>query len=166
MRSVRSTIAVTAAALVLSGAAAGTAHAAPAPTALPLASGSSAGVTAPASATGALRFAPPSALVLTIGKGTEPMTAAVQRAVTLGCEPRATGTHPSPRAACRELRAVDGDFAALPSVLPAVSCTREYDPVTVTAQGVWRGRMTDWSATYNNGCEMRATLGGGVLYSF
>ncbi|EFG08489.1 subtilase-type protease inhibitor [Streptomyces clavuligerus] len=174
MRSVRSTIAVSAA-LVLSGAAAGTAHAATAPqqasasvaqAALPLASGSSAGAKAPASTTAPKGLFAPSALVLVISKGEEPKTSAVQRAVTLSCEPRAMGTHPSPRAACRELTAVNGDFNALPSTLAGVLCTRQYDPVAVTAHGVWRGVRVDWTASFNNACEMGASLGGGALYAF
>ncbi|MER6912422.1 subtilase-type protease inhibitor [Streptomyces sp. NPDC000594] len=181
MRSVRSTIAVSAA-LVLSGTAAGVAHAAQAPSgstvtaadsrtapaaALPLASGSSTGTKAPAHTTGTKRLFAPSALVLTIGLGDGVETAvAVQRAVTLACEPRAIGTHPSPRSACRELRAVDGDFNALSSGLPGINCTRQYEPVTVTADGVWRGQRVDWTVTYTNSCEMAAALGGGKLYSF
>ncbi|MER5772391.1 subtilase-type protease inhibitor [Streptomyces sp. NPDC001985] len=148
MRSVRSTIAV-AAALALGGAVAASARAAE-PTERPA---SHAGLYAP------------SALVLGIGKGTSAAESTVQRAVTLSCAPRAEGTHPSPADACGELRAVNGDFAALPSTQPQALCTREWDPVTVTADGVWRGERVVWSATYNNGCEREASLGG-ALFSF
>ncbi|MFE0423173.1 subtilase-type protease inhibitor [Streptomyces sp. NPDC058953] len=106
----------------------------------------------------------PSALVLTAGKGESPALAVAERAVTLSCAPGATGTHPAPADACRELGAVRGDFDALPSKLPMTLCTREYAPVTVTAQGVWQGERIAWSGTYNNGCEMTATLG--VVFSF
>ncbi|MER7048970.1 subtilase-type protease inhibitor [Streptomyces jumonjinensis] len=174
MRSVRSTIAV-AAALALSGTAAGAAQAVPPqsvppqartaqPAAVALAQPAAGPLAAPAARAAGLYA--PSALVLTIGKGESPKESAVQRAVTLGCAPAATGTHPSPAAACRELRSVEGDFAELPSALPQTSCTREWDPVTVTADGVWRGQRVEWFGTYNNGCEMWASLGGGVLFSF
>ncbi|MFI1013423.1 SSI family serine proteinase inhibitor [Streptomyces sp. NPDC020965] len=146
MRHLRGTIAATAA-LVLSGTAAATARAdQPDDTAL---------------------YAP-SAVVLTIGKGSpaEGIAVTVERAVTLSCSPRAEGTHPSPVAACRELRWVDGRFADLPSRLPVTLCTREWDPVTVTADGAWRGQRVDWSATYNNGCEMVASLGEGAVFAF
>ncbi|MFH8614865.1 subtilase-type protease inhibitor [Streptomyces sp. NPDC017979] len=154
MRHLRSTIA-TAAALLLSGTALGTAVAQP--IAQPVA-----GPAAPPAAVSSLYA--PSALVLTVAKGTSAAPSTVERAVTLDCAPRATGTHPSAAAACRELNAVDGDFAALPSELPQTLCTREWDPVTVSANGVWRGERVAWSGTYNNGCEMTATLG--VVFSF
>ncbi|MEU9609660.1 subtilase-type protease inhibitor [Streptomyces sp. NPDC048057] len=150
MRHLRSTIA-TAAALLLSGTALGTAVAQP--LALP---------TAPPAAASSLYA--PSALVLTVAKGTSATPSTVERAVTLDCAPRATGTHPDAAAACRELHAVDGDFTALPSELPQTFCTREWDPVTVSANGVWQGEHIAWSGTYNNGCEMAATLG--VVFSF
>ncbi|MFE7134174.1 subtilase-type protease inhibitor [Streptomyces sp. NPDC057638] len=151
MRYLRGTIAATAA-LVLSGAAAGTAMATP-PTE-PTGSATAAGLYAP------------SALVLTVGKGTSAPTATVERAVTLSCAPRAMGTHPAPRAACNELRTVNGHFAELATRLPQTLCTREYDPVTVTAEGVWRGERVTWNATYNNPCEMEATLGQSAVFSF
>ncbi|MEU5977968.1 subtilase-type protease inhibitor [Streptomyces sp. NPDC047315] len=150
MRHLRSTIA-TAAALLLSGTALGTAVAQPI-----------ARPTAPPAAASSLYA--PSALVLTVAKGTSAAPSTVERAVTLDCAPRATGTHPAAAAACRELRAVDGDFAALPSELPQTFCTREWDPVTVNANGVWQGERVAWSGTYNNACEMTATLG--VVFSF
>ncbi|MEU3603585.1 subtilase-type protease inhibitor [Streptomyces sp. NPDC006798] len=106
----------------------------------------------------------PSALVLTVGEGEHPAATVAERAVTLSCAPRATGTHPAPEDACRELEAAGGDPEALPSALPQTLCTREYAPVTVTADGVWRGERIAWSGTYNNGCEMAATLG--VVFSF
>ncbi|MGW1280964.1 subtilase-type protease inhibitor [Streptomyces tsukubensis] len=106
----------------------------------------------------------PSALVLTVGQGETRAKTTAERAVTLSCAPRATGTHPAAADACRELRAVGGDFRALPSELPQTLCTREWAPVTVTADGVWEGRRVAWSGTYNNSCEMAATLG--VVFEF
>ncbi|MFF8959500.1 subtilase-type protease inhibitor [Streptomyces sp. NPDC014894] len=167
MRSVRSTIAVTAA-LVLSGVAAVSAQAAqPRSAAVPPVAAHT--LTHPAAEAGAgagSALYAPSAFVLSVGKGADPMSAAVQRAVTLSCSPGARGTHPAPAAACDELRSVDGEVSALPTALPQTICTREWDPVTVTADGVWRGERVSWSATYNNGCEMGASLGGGALFSF
>jgi hypothetical protein len=113
----------------------------------------------------------PTALVLTIGRAA-PGTAAVpgttaERAATLSCAPApgdATGTHPDPDSACRTLEAAGGDFAALPSALAYTLCTREWAPVTAAASGVWHGERTEWSATYNNACELRATVG--TVFSF
>lgn len=50
----------------------------------------------------------PSALVLTVARGEDPLTATVERAVTLTCAPTAEGTHPDPAAACKELAEVRG----------------------------------------------------------
>ncbi|MFI9584544.1 subtilase-type protease inhibitor [Streptomyces sp. NPDC052236] len=139
MRYIRTTLTAasiaTATALVLTGtAAAGVAHAQPA------------GLYAP------------SALVLAIGKGERAATATVERAVTLNCAPRPTGTHPAPASACAELRSVDGRFAALTEEPSQKMCTRQWDPVVVTAQGVWDGKHVSWSATFGNACEMEGTL--------
>ncbi|MBO3739512.1 SSI family serine proteinase inhibitor [Actinoplanes flavus] len=66
------------------------------------------------------------------------------------------GSHRSAAAACRDLSAVDGDFAALPDV-PGM-CTREYRPVLATAVGFWSGRMTSYRAVFGNNCLLlRAT---------
>lgn len=151
MRYIRNTIATTAA-LLLSGAALSTAHAAPAGP-----------DTQPA---GANSLYAPSALVLSIGKGEQAATATVERAVTLTCTPRADGTHPAPTAACRELRAVDGEFSALKSSPSHTMCTRQWDPVVVTATGVWQGQHVSWSETYGNRCEMEGSLAEGAVFSF
>ncbi|MFE3657842.1 subtilase-type protease inhibitor [Streptomyces sp. NPDC059165] len=107
----------------------------------------------------------PSAMVLAIGRGDAPATATMERAATLNCAPTPSGTHPAPRAACDELATVNGDFDALASK-PKHPCTRQWDPVTVTASGVWQGKWVDWSATYGNACEMRENLAGSVVFSF
>lgn len=107
----------------------------------------------------------PSALVLSLGKGgTAPAT--VQRAVTLSCAPRPSGTHPSPEAACTELRQVEGEFTQLTTPLPQGRCTRQWDPVVLSATGVWQGRSVSWSATFGNTCEMRASLAEGAVFTF
>ncbi|MGW7368002.1 subtilase-type protease inhibitor [Streptomyces sp. NPDC054841] len=146
MRYILNTLGATAsaAALVLSGtAAAGVAHAEPAkPTGL---------------------YAP-SAMVLMVGKG-DAATATIERAVTLNCAPKPSGSHPAPRAACQELTEVDGQFGLLTGA-PRRPCTRQWDPVTVGASGVWQGKRVDWSTTYGNECEMRESLSGAKVFSF
>ncbi|GGN73211.1 subtilase-type protease inhibitor [Actinoplanes lobatus] len=66
------------------------------------------------------------------------------------------GSHRSAAAACQELRAVDGDFHALPDADGI--CTREYRPVVATAVGLWAGRMTSYREVFSNNCLLlRAT---------
>lgn len=108
----------------------------------------------------------PSSLVLAVGQGEEADTATMQRAVTLNCAPKASGTHPSASAACAELRSVNGEFARLVSTSPTAFCTKEWQPVVVTVDGVWQGRHVAWSQTFGNGCEMRASLAEGAAFTF
>ncbi|GAA2942371.1 subtilase-type protease inhibitor [Streptomyces enissocaesilis] len=117
----------------------------------------------PAEATGLYA---PSALVLTVGSGEEASTATVGRAVTLSCAPRPGGTHPSPQAACEELRAMHGELSGLIDTSPQRICTREWDPVVITAQGVWQGKPVSWSATFGNACEMKGGLTENALFAF
>lgn len=91
----------------------------------------------------------PSALVMSIGYGEDATT--VQRAATLRCEPLG-GDHPAAAEACTELVRVNGDFAALDG--PDRMCTKEYQPVTVTVSGVWRGRQTSYRQTFSNRCTL------------
>ncbi|GAA2787457.1 hypothetical protein GCM10019017_35970 [Streptomyces showdoensis] len=110
---------------------------------------------------------PPSALVLTVGKGERAATATVDRAVTLVCSPTPGGTHPAPAAACSELAAVGGDLARLAAGSPGQRpCTREWDPVVVTGSGVWRGKRVNWSARYGNTCELREKTGERTVFGF
>ncbi|MEU6987171.1 subtilase-type protease inhibitor [Streptomyces sp. NPDC046324] len=109
---------------------------------------------------------PPSALVLTIGKGEDAATATIDRAVTLSCAPTPTGTHPAPRKACAELNALDGDFAQLGSAFGTSPCTHVWDPITVTGEGVWDGRRVSWSATYGNTCEMSSGMARSSVFTF
>jgi hypothetical protein len=105
----------------------------------------------------------PSALVLTTGHGNDAATATPERAVTLSCAPGASGTHPAAAQACAELRGVGGDFTALrPS--QGVWCTKLYDPVVVTVQGVWEGKRVSYERTFGNACERDAV--GGSLFAF
>ncbi|WP_327121300.1 subtilase-type protease inhibitor [Streptomyces sp. NBC_01341] len=107
----------------------------------------------------------PSALVLSVGKA-DAASVTVQRAVTLSCAPRPGGTHPAPGAACSELRAVEGEFAQLTRPQSQGNCTRQWDPLVLSATGVWQGRNVSWSATFGNECEMRASLAEGSVFSF
>ncbi|MGP8302807.1 subtilase-type protease inhibitor [Streptomyces inhibens] len=106
----------------------------------------------------------PTELVLTVGQGTSRETATVQRAVTLSCTPVATGSHPAPRAACAQLRSVAGDFGAVTEAAPERLCTKEWDPVVVTADGVWQGKRVSYTYTFANSCAM--TDGSGSVFEF
>ncbi|WP_282692500.1 SSI family serine proteinase inhibitor [Streptomyces sp. CC208A] len=108
----------------------------------------------------------PSALVLTLGEGADPAAATVVRAVTLTCAPAPSGSHPAPDAACAELAAADGDFTTLTALREDRPCTREWNPVTLTGDGVWQGRRVTWSTTYGNPCELRARTAEGAVFAF
>lgn len=107
----------------------------------------------------------PSALVLSVGKGDNAATATVERAVTLSCAPRPDGTHPSPASACKELRFVDGEFDALAEPSERI-CTRLYDPVVVSATGVWEGKPVAWETTFGNACEMAGSMAESSVFAF
>lgn len=93
----------------------------------------------------------PSALVLTLGHGESAAAVTPERAVTLTCAPGSSGTHPAATAACAELRAAQGDFDALGAGADAM-CTKEYAPVVVTVEGVWRGKRVSYERTFANEC--------------
>ncbi|WP_424215210.1 subtilase-type protease inhibitor [Streptomyces sp. BI20] len=142
-------------ALGLAAAGSGTAQAgAPGPAADP----------GPAAAAATRTLYAPSALVLSVTTGAEPAEGTVLRAVTLGCAPRPTGTHPDPVAACAELRATQGSFEAITTGRSDRACTKEWDPVTVSAVGVWQGRQVGYHHVFANGCGLRG--GSGVLFGF
>lgn len=122
----------------------------------PLSHGASA---APGDAPSALYA--PSALVLTMGRGESAAAVAPERAVTLTCAPEASGTHPAAAAACGELAEVGGDLRAL-TAAEGVFCTKQYDPVVVTVDGVWQGQRVSYERTFPNECVMNAH-GSGVL---
>ncbi|WP_328540228.1 subtilase-type protease inhibitor [Streptomyces sp. NBC_00344] len=107
----------------------------------------------------------PSALVLTIGPGGQ-AAGTVVRAVTLSCAPQAQGTHPAAKAACDELRAVQGDPALLVTAPTGGVCTQVWAPVTVSADGVWQGHRISWQATYGNTCRLNAALSESVVFNF
>ncbi|MFI1505371.1 subtilase-type protease inhibitor [Streptomyces sp. NPDC020597] len=110
-------------------------------------------VAAPAAAPTSLYA--PSALVLTVGHGETAATANAARAVTLSCAPTPSGTHPAAASACAELRAAGGDPELLAGPGHAV-CTRQYDPVVVTVDGVWQGRRVAFAHTFANECVKNA----------
>ncbi|MFF4255737.1 protease inhibitor [Streptomyces sp. NPDC001663] len=93
----------------------------------------------------------PSALVLTLGRGDSAAVATPQRAVTLSCAPTASGTHPAAALACAELRGAGGNLEAL-TARDDVLCTKEYDPVVVTVDGVWQGKRVSYERTFGNEC--------------
>ncbi|MEU8970553.1 subtilase-type protease inhibitor [Streptomyces monashensis] len=101
----------------------------------------------------------PSALVLTVGHGSEAATATPERAVTLSCAPTASGTHPAADRACAELRGTGGDFNALKPAEGAW-CTMLYNPVVVTVQGVWQGQRVSYERTFGNACVKDSITGG------
>jgi hypothetical protein len=103
----------------------------------------------------------PSALVLTVGHGESAALAAPDRAVTLTCAPKPSGTHPAADRACAELRRVAGDFDAL-EARGGVLCTKEYNPVVVTVDGVWQGERVSYERTFANECVKNAH-GAGVF---
>ncbi|MYS48118.1 protease inhibitor protein, partial [Streptomyces sp. SID5998] len=84
-------------------------------------------------------------------------TATPERAVTLTCAPTASGTHPAAPDACAELRTVGGDFDAL-TAGGDVLCTKEYNPVVVTAAGVWQGKRVSYERTFANECVKNAAM--------
>jgi hypothetical protein len=119
--------------------------------------GSALAAPAPASA---VLYAP-SARVLTVGPGQQAATATPERAVTLNCAPTASGSHPAAPEACAELRAVGGDLDAL-SYREGVVCTRLYDPVVVTVQGVWQGKRVTYERAFANEC-VKSSYGSAVF---
>ncbi|MDC0772504.1 subtilase-type protease inhibitor [Streptomyces sp. HD] len=99
----------------------------------------------------------PSALVMTTGHGEKAATTAPERAVTLNCAYTTTGTHPDPRQACADLDRVNGDFDRLATLRTngtGQPCTKEYRPIVVTVQGVWRGTRVNYEHTFANRCIM------------
>ncbi|MFI8829431.1 protease inhibitor [Streptomyces afghaniensis] len=103
----------------------------------------------------------PSALVLTVGHGESAAAATPERAVTLTCAPTPSGTHPVAGSACAELRGVGGDIHAL-TARDGVMCTKQYDPVVVTVDGVWQGQRVSYERTFSNECVKNA-YGSGVF---
>jgi hypothetical protein len=93
-----------------------------------------------------------------VGHGNSAATATPERAVTLNCAPTASGTHPAAPDACADLRAAGGDFDALTPKADTM-CMKIWNPVVVTAQGVWEGKRVSYERTFANQCVMNAAAG-------
>ncbi|MFF3541237.1 SSI family serine proteinase inhibitor [Streptomyces platensis] len=78
------------------------------------------------------------------------------RGVRLSC-PDIHRRHPHAGAACDALTWARGDLDALPG--EPHTCTREYDPVTATATGTWRGVPVNWRKVFPNACTMDSATG-------
>ncbi|GAA0948449.1 SSI family serine proteinase inhibitor [Nonomuraea longicatena] len=79
------------------------------------------------------------------------------RGVVLRCHPAPGGHHPNAAAACAAIEAAGGRFDRFSGTSRA--CTMEYNPVTASATGSWRGRPVSWRATYANACGLEAATG-------
>ncbi len=111
-------------------------------------------LSAPAHSAPAAPYAP-SALVMTTGHGEKAATTAPERAVTVNCAYAPSGTHPNPRQACADLDRVNGDLDRLATLRRNETgqfCTKEYRPIVVTVQGVWRGTRVNYEHTFANPC--------------
>ncbi|AZM51401.1 protease inhibitor SIL-V5 [Streptomyces sp. WAC 01529] len=79
------------------------------------------------------------------------------RGVLLRCRPEPMGPHPHAAEACAAIDRAKGNFDRLPD--DPHLCTKQYDPVTVSATGTHRNRSVSWHKTYANACEMDADTG-------
>lgn len=79
------------------------------------------------------------------------------RGVLLDCVTRAPGHHPHAAEACAAIDAAGGDFGALP--VEQGICTKEYAPVTASANGTHRGKPVSWHKTYANACTLAYSTG-------
>jgi hypothetical protein len=102
----------------------------------------------------AVRAGRPTMLTLTVAKGETAKPA--QRLASLTCQP-AGGSHRQARDACTELAKVGGNFDRLQ--LAGGVCTMQWDPVTVTASGRWKGRKVTYTHTFGNACTLSTTTG-------
>src|SRR5262249_1348230 len=93
----------------------------------------------------------PTRLTLTVAG-----TSGAPRSATLRSDPPG-GTHRQAVAACAALSEVDGELAALR--VSNGMCFMVYDPVVVTATGVWRGRQVRFRHTFGNSCTLRNNTG-------
>ncbi|MEV7683517.1 SSI family serine proteinase inhibitor [Streptomyces sp. NPDC088341] len=106
----------------------------------------------------------PSALVLGITAGDNTTTGTVLRAVTLNCAPTASGTHPDATGACAELRAAGAQLDTITTRGSRAVCSKEWNPVTVTAEGVWEGKRFSYLHTFGNLCAKDS--GSGAVFDF
>ncbi|MFH8684993.1 SSI family serine proteinase inhibitor [Streptomyces lydicus] len=78
------------------------------------------------------------------------------RGVRLSC-PDIYGRHPHARAACDALTWARGDLDALPGEPHA--CNKQYNPVTVSVTGTWRGGPVEWHREFANACMLDSATG-------
>ncbi|UQA90952.1 SSI family serine proteinase inhibitor [Streptomyces halobius] len=78
------------------------------------------------------------------------------RGVQLTC-PDTGGSHPHGAAACDALTRAGGDMDRLPKA--PRPCTKEYDPVSVSAIGTWNGVAVDWRKRFPSPCTLEAATG-------
>ncbi|MFI9384217.1 SSI family serine proteinase inhibitor [Kutzneria sp. NPDC052558] len=83
--------------------------------------------------------------------------------VELTCDPDG-GTHPAAQTACMQLSQVDGDVAHLPATQVHIFCPMIFQPITVTATGLWRGRAVQFQDKYTNSCQRDNMTG--LLFRF
>ncbi|MEU2718701.1 SSI family serine proteinase inhibitor [Streptomyces sp. NPDC007205] len=110
------------------------------------------------SSTGDVKSNPVTAMLLTKAQSGINPTPPPDRWVVLGCHPTWSVGHPGAREACPTLDSVAGDFGEL-NVNPHGLCCKIYKPVTVTAQGWWRGKKVSYEKTFTNSCELQKTTG-------
>ncbi|CAM5281524.1 SSI family serine proteinase inhibitor [Streptomyces abikoensis] len=78
------------------------------------------------------------------------------RGVQLSC-PDADGHHPYAAEACTSLAKAKGDPGRVARA--EHQCTRQYDPVTATAEGEWNDRPVVWHKTFPNACALDVATG-------
>ncbi len=86
------------------------------------------------------------------------MGSAAPRTVTLLCDPPG-GTHPKAVQACADLARSHGDFKVQSGKRRPRACFMIYSPVTVSAEGRWRGEDVQFTARFPNTCVMRGQTG-------
>lgn len=114
--------------------------------------------------TGAGSLYAPSALVLGVTAGDSAATGTVLRAVTLTCAPTAGGTHPDAVGACAELHSTRAELDSVTTRGSRAVCSKEWNPVTVTAEGVWEGKRYSYVHTFGNPCAKNS--GSGTIFDF
>lgn len=102
--------------------------------------------------------ATPSTLTLTAA-----LDGRAPHAVELTCDPIG-GNHPDAQTACLQLTEVDGDIARMPGTQAHVFCPMIFQPITVSATGLWRGRTVLFQDRYTNSCERDNKTG--LLFRF
>ncbi|GAA2882606.1 hypothetical protein GCM10010517_45740 [Streptosporangium fragile] len=94
-------------------------------------------------------------LVLSIARGERALPAS--RFALLACD-SPNDTTSSLAKACEALEGAGGDPAGL-KPLQGMACTLQYEPVTVTATGIWNRRFVRFERTFGNPCELRVATG-------